>query len=27
MALQDFLDQLDELGAAAESAFGDAADT
>jgi phenylalanyl-tRNA synthetase alpha chain len=27
MALQDFLDQLDELGAAAESAFGEAADT
>ena len=27
MALQDFLDQLDELGTAAESAFGDAADT
>ena len=27
MALQDFLDQLDELGTAAESAFGDAANT
>ena len=27
MALQDFLDQLDELGTAAETAFGDAADT
>ena len=27
MALQDFLDQLDELGTAAESAFGEAADT
>jgi phenylalanyl-tRNA synthetase alpha chain len=27
MALQDFLDQLDDLGTAAESAFGEAADT
>ena len=26
MALQDFLDQLDDLGTAAESAFGEAAD-